>query len=186
MQTEDSSPVCLDSQSSSTDTSEQSPMDPHFLLDIFTLCSVAFLIGILILTKALKRRRLALSHQTKGIQTANPILNLDDSINRLTLTESLQTSLDNSNASQNLSDERFVEVKAFPGGQGDVFGVPEGVLECPEVFWGCWRVYGRLKGMSCSLFPSISFNLRKSQMKSVTFLSRPRGTKCRKYQNVPM
>ena len=58
-------------------------MDPHFLLDIFTLCSVAFLIGLFILTKALKRRRLALSHQTKGTQTANPILNLDDSINRL-------------------------------------------------------------------------------------------------------
>ena len=65
-----------------------------------------------------------------------------------------------------LSNERFVEVKAVPGGQRDVFGVPECVLECPEVFWGCWRVYGRLKGMSCSLFPSISFNLRKSQMKS--------------------
>ena len=40
-------------------------MDPHFLLDIFTLCSVASLDVILILTKALKRRRLALSHQTK-------------------------------------------------------------------------------------------------------------------------
>ena len=58
-------------------------MDPHFLLDISTLCSVAFLIGIFILTKALKRRRLALSHQTKGTQTANPELNLDESINRL-------------------------------------------------------------------------------------------------------
>ena len=85
-----------------------------------------------------------------------------------------------------LSDERFVEVKAVPGGQGDVFGVPEGVLECQEVFWGCWMVYGRLKGMCSSLFPSISFNFRKSQMKSVTFSSRPRGPKCRKYQNVPM
>ena len=81
-----------------------------------------------------------------------------------------------------LSDERFVEVKAVPGGQGDVFGVPEGVLECQEVFWGCWMVYGRLKGMCSSLFPSISFNFRKSQMKSVTFSSRPRGPKCCKYQ----
>ena len=58
-------------------------MEPHFLLDIFTLCSVTFLIGLFILTKALKRRRLALSHQTKGTQTANPVLNLDESINRL-------------------------------------------------------------------------------------------------------
>ena len=65
-----------------------------------------------------------------------------------------------------LSDECFVKVKAVRGGLGDVFVVSEGVLECPEVFWGCWRVYGKLKGMSCSLFPSISFNLRKSQMKS--------------------
>ena len=59
-------------------------MDPHFLLDIFTLCSVTSLVVIFILTiLTLKRRRLALSHQTKGIQTANPILNLDASINRL-------------------------------------------------------------------------------------------------------
>ena len=58
-------------------------MDPHFLLDIFTLCSVASLVVILILTKALKRRRLALSHQTKSTQTENPVLNLDESINRL-------------------------------------------------------------------------------------------------------
>ena len=76
-------PSASDSESSSTDTSEQSSMDPHFLLDIFTLCSVASLVVILILTKALKRRRLALSHQTKGTQTANPVLNLDESINRL-------------------------------------------------------------------------------------------------------
>ena len=76
-------PSASDSESSSTDTSEQSSMDPHFLLDIFTLCSVASLVVILILTKALKRRRLALSHQTKSTQTENPVLNLDESINRL-------------------------------------------------------------------------------------------------------
>ena len=77
-------PSASDSESSSTDTSEQSSMDPHFLLDIFTLCSVASLVVIFILTiLTLKRRRLALSHQTKRTQTANPILNLDASINRL-------------------------------------------------------------------------------------------------------
>ena len=70
-------------------------MDPHFLLDIFTLCSVASLVVILILTKALKRRTLALSHQTKSTQTENPVLNLDESINRLsTEMSTLQDRLD--------------------------------------------------------------------------------------------
>ena len=70
-------------------------MDPHFLLDIFTLCSVASLVVILILTKAFKRRRLALSHQTKSTQTENPVLNLDESINRLsTEMSTLQDRLD--------------------------------------------------------------------------------------------
>ena len=76
-------PSASDSESSSTDTSEKSSMDPHFLLDILTLCSVASLAVILILTKALKRRRLALSHRTKSTQTENSLLNLDESINRL-------------------------------------------------------------------------------------------------------
>ena len=58
-------------------------MDPHFLLDIFTLCAVATLVVILILTRALKRRRIALAHQTKYTQTDNPVPNLDESINRL-------------------------------------------------------------------------------------------------------
>ena len=70
-------------------------MDPHFLLDIFTLCAVASLVVILILTRALKRRRLALSHQTKSTQTENPVLNLDESINRLsTEMSTLQDRLD--------------------------------------------------------------------------------------------
>ena len=58
-------------------------MDPHFILDIFTLCAVATLVVILILTRALKRRRIALAHQTKYTQTDNPVPNLDQSINRL-------------------------------------------------------------------------------------------------------
>ena len=41
------------------------------------------LVVLIILSKALKRRRHALSHQTKGSQTDNPVLNLDESINRL-------------------------------------------------------------------------------------------------------
>ena len=35
-----------------------------------------------------------------------------------------------------LSDECFGVVKAVPGGQGNVFGVTEGVLECQGVFGG--------------------------------------------------
>merc|ERR1711934_332549 len=64
-------------------TPEQSSMDPHFILDIFTLCAVATLIVILILIRALKRRKIALAHQTKYTQTDNPAPNLDQSINRL-------------------------------------------------------------------------------------------------------
>ena len=76
-------PSVTNSEPSSTDTPEQSSMDPHFLLDIFTLCAVATLVVILILTRALKRRRIALAHQTKYTQTENPVPNLDESINRL-------------------------------------------------------------------------------------------------------
>ena len=64
-------------------TPEQSSMDPHFILDIFTLCAVATLIVILVLIRALKRRKIALAHQTKYTQTDNPAPNLDQSINRL-------------------------------------------------------------------------------------------------------
>ena len=88
-------PSAANSGPSSTDTSEQSSMDPHFLLDIFTLCAVASLVVILVLTRVLKRRRLALSHQTKCTQTDNPVLNLDESINRLsTEMSTLQDRLD--------------------------------------------------------------------------------------------
>ena len=58
-----------------------------------------------------------------------------------------------------LSDECLGVVKAVPGGQGNVFGVPEGVLECPGVFWGCWKVYAcfeRYLGVCSTQFPSIS------------------------------
>ena len=41
------------------------------------------MVVLIVLSKALKRRRHALSHQSKGSQTDNPVLNLDVSINRL-------------------------------------------------------------------------------------------------------
>ena len=71
------------SASSSSDNSEQTPMDPHFILDIFTLCSVACLAVLIIVSKVLKGRRHTLSYQSKGSQTDNPVLNVDESINRL-------------------------------------------------------------------------------------------------------
>ena len=52
-------------------------------MDIFTLCLVASLICIFILTKAIKKKSLIQSYQTKGTQTANPVLNLDESLHRL-------------------------------------------------------------------------------------------------------
>ena len=72
-----------DSEATSTNTKEQGTKDAHFLLDIFTLCSVAFLICILILYKAIKKKRLNQAYQSEGTQTSNPVLNLDESINRL-------------------------------------------------------------------------------------------------------
>ena len=71
------------SASSSSDNTEQSPMDPHLILDTVTLCAVACLVVLIIVSKVLKKRRLALSYQSKASQTDNPVLNVDVSINRL-------------------------------------------------------------------------------------------------------
>ena len=68
--------------------------------------------------------------------------------------------------------------KAVPGGQGNVFQVPEGVL-------GLFEGVGGLRGVSGSLLPSFPFNVRKSQMRILNFFSRPGDPKCLKYQNVP-
>ena len=54
-----------------------------------------------------------------------------------------------------------------------------------RVSWGCWRVYEGLRGVSGSIFLSISFNFRKPQIISLTFSNRPGGLRCLKYQNVP-
>ena len=68
--------------------------------------------------------------------------------------------------------------KAVPGGQGNVFQVPEGVL-------GLFEGVGGLRGVSGSLLPSFPFNVRKSQMRILNFFSRPEDPKCLKYPNVP-
>ena len=84
-----------------------------------------------------------------------------------------------------LPGECLEVVKAVPGAQGNVFLVLGGVLECPRVSWGYWRVYVGLWGMSDGIFPPICFNFRKSHMRSLSFRSGPEGPKCLKYQNVP-
>ena len=60
-------------------------MDPHLILDTVTLGAVACLVLLIIASKVLKKRRLALSYQSKASQTDNPVLNVDNSINRLSL-----------------------------------------------------------------------------------------------------
>ena len=54
-----------------------------------------------------------------------------------------------------------------------------------RVSGGSWRVEGGWGGYLVVFSPSISFNFRKSQMRSLTFSRRPGGPKCLKYQNVP-
>ena len=83
-----------------------------------------------------------------------------------------------------MSDECLGVVKGVPGGQGNVFWVLVGVLECPGVFFRCWRVYGELRRCLIVFFPLISFNFRKPHMRSLWFCSRPGAPKCLKYQNV--
>ena len=58
-------------------------MDPHLILDTVTLGAVACLVLLIIASKVLKKRRLALFYQSKASQTDNPVLDVDDSINRL-------------------------------------------------------------------------------------------------------
>ena len=60
-------------------------MDPHLILDTVTLCVVAFLVFLIIASKVLKKRKLALSFQSKASQTDNPVLNIDGLIKRLSL-----------------------------------------------------------------------------------------------------
>ena len=60
-------------------------MDPHLILDTVTLCGVACLVLLIFASKVLKKRRLALSFQSKVSQTDNPVLNVNGLINRLSL-----------------------------------------------------------------------------------------------------
>ena len=74
-----------DSSPTSLDNSEQPQMDTHLIVDTVMLCVVVCLVLLIIASRALKKRKTALSLQSKGSQTDNPILSIDGSINRLSL-----------------------------------------------------------------------------------------------------
>ena len=74
-----------DTSPPSLDNSKQPQMDTHLIVDIVTLCVVACLVLLFIASRALKKRKTALSLQSKGSQTDNPVLRIDGSINRLDL-----------------------------------------------------------------------------------------------------
>ena len=82
-------------------------------------------------------------------------------------------------------DGLWVSTAAF-GNVKDMSGVLWECLEISECVWGVSRGSWRVKGVSDSIFPSVSFNFGKSQIRSLTFSGRPRGPKCLKYQNVPI
>ena len=74
-----------DSSPTSSDNSEQPQMDTHLIVDTVTLCVVVVLALLFLASRAWQRRKAALSVQSKGSQTDNPILNIDSTINRLSL-----------------------------------------------------------------------------------------------------
>ena len=74
-----------DSSPTSSDNSEQPQMDTHMIVDTVTLCVVVVLALLFLASRAWQKRKAALSVQSKGSQTDNPILNIDSTINRLSL-----------------------------------------------------------------------------------------------------
>ena len=72
-----------DSSPTPLDNSEQPQMDTHLIVDTVTLCVVLAL--LFLASRAWQKRKAALSVQSKGSQTDNPILNIDSTINRLSL-----------------------------------------------------------------------------------------------------
>ena len=87
-------PTASDSPTSS-DNSENPQMDTHLIVDTATLCVVVAIALLFLAFRAWQKRKAALSVQSKGTQTDNPVLNIDNTINRLSLELStLQQRLD--------------------------------------------------------------------------------------------
>ena len=74
-----------DTSPPSLDNSKQPQMDTHLIVDTVTLCVVVVLVLLILASRAWKKRKTALSFQSKGSQTDNPILSIDSTINRLSL-----------------------------------------------------------------------------------------------------
>ena len=80
-------PTASDSPSSS-DNSENPQMNSHLIVDIVTLCIVVAIALLFLALRAWQRKKAAaaaLSVQSEGTQTDNPVFNIDDTINRLSL-----------------------------------------------------------------------------------------------------
>ena len=80
-------PTATDSPSSLVNP-ETPQMDSHLIVDIVTLCIVVAVALLFLALKTWQRKKAAaaaaaLSVQTEGTQTDNPLFNIDDTINRL-------------------------------------------------------------------------------------------------------
>ena len=88
----------LPSSQANPEHSDPPEMDGHLFVDIFTLCFVVVVVLLYLVLKTWQRKKAAaataaadaaaaaaaaLSVQTEGTQTDNPLFNIDDSINRL-------------------------------------------------------------------------------------------------------
>ena len=60
-------------------------MDTDLIVDTATLCVVVAIALLFLAFRAWQKRKAALSVQSKGTQTDNPVLNIDSTINRLSL-----------------------------------------------------------------------------------------------------
>ena len=75
-------PTASDSTTSS-DNSENPQMDTHLIVDTATLCVVVAIALLFLAFRAWQKRKAALSVQSVGTQTDNPVLNIDSTINGL-------------------------------------------------------------------------------------------------------
>ena len=75
-------PTASDSPTSS-DNSENPQMDTHLIVDTATLCVVVAIALLFLAFRAWQKRKAALSVQSMGTQTDNPVLNIDSTINGL-------------------------------------------------------------------------------------------------------
>ena len=74
-----------------------------------------------------------------------------------------------------MSSAAFGNVLDMSGVIWECLGISEGV---------CGKLEG-LRGAGRGVWQSFPFNSRKSQIRFMTFSSRPGGPRCFKYQNVP-